>query len=278
MLKVKEKWAIVGDTQCPFHDPRAVEIATQVIEQYKPDHIVFNGDIWDFWSISKHNPRRWERLAHRTLQDEINIGIEVQNKLARGLKYRGKLHQIDGNHEDRLEAFLGTGTQAVLGTLKGVRTDDLLCLSKRGFASYHPYGEGIWITDNLFVYHGEYVGSTPGESVKKELQSIGASVIMNHVHRRADLRFRQGKSEHRGIENGCLCQLQAGYKAMTNWSQCLTLVDVYEDNTWNAEVVDIIHTNNDVYAVYRGDKISVALNFTDGLAEPWRPQRVELWK
>ena len=65
---------------------------------------------------------------------------------------------------------------------------------------------------------------------------------------------------------------------MTNWSQCLTLVDVYEDNTWNAEVVDIIHTNNDVYAVYRGDKISVALNFTDGLAEPWRPQRVELWK
>lgn len=278
MLKVSEKWAVVGDTQCPFHDPRAVEIATQVIEQYKPDHIIFNGDMWDFWSISRHNPRRWERLRTRTFQEEVEIGIEVENKLARGLKYRGKLHHIDGNHEDRLEAFLGTGPQSLLGSLRGTTGEEVFRLKQRGIASYHPYGEGIWVTDNLFVYHGEYVGSLPGDSVRKELQSIGASVIMNHVHRRADLRFRQGRSEHRGIENGCLCQLQAGYKAMTNWSQCLTLVDVYDNHHWNAEVVDIIHDEHEVYAVFRGDKIAVANSFTDGLAEPWRPQRVEIWR
>lgn len=271
MLKVEEKWAIVGDTQCPFHDPRAVEIATLVIEQYKPDHIVYNGDMWDFWSISKHNPRRWERLANRSLQDEIDIGIEVEEKLARGLKYRGKRHHIDGNHEDRLESFLGSGPQSVLGTLKGTETDEIFKLKSRGINSYNPYGEGIWITNNLFVYHGSYVGNLPGDSVKRELQSIGASVIMNHVHRRADLRYRQGQSEHRGIENGCLCQLQAGYKAMTNWSQCITLVDKYDETHWNAEVVDIIHDSGDVYAIYRGDKISVPLNYTDGLASPWRP-------
>jgi hypothetical protein len=271
MLKVEEKWAIVGDTQCPFHDPRAVEIATLVIEQYKPDHIVYNGDMWDFWSISKHNPRRWERLQNRSLQDEINIGIEVEEKIGRGLKYRGKRHHIDGNHEDRLEAFLGTGPQAVLGTLKSTEPTELFRLRDRGISSYSPYGEGIWITENLFVYHGAYVGALPGDSVKKELQSVGASVIMNHVHRRADLRFRQGKHEHRGIENGCLCQLKAGYKVMTNWSQCLTLVDVYDNKHWNAEVVDIIHDDDCVYAIFRGDKISVPLNYQDGLSTPWRP-------
>lgn len=278
MLKVLEKWAIVGDTQCPFHDPRAVEIATQVIEQYKPDHLVYNGDMWDFWTISRHNAKRWERLRDKSLQEEIEIGIEVEEKLARGLKYRGRRHHIDGNHEERLEVFLGNGPQAVLGNLRGLATEEIFRFRSRGISSYHPYGEGIWITDDLFVYHGEYVGGLPGDSVKKEIQSIGASVIMNHVHRRADLRFRQGRREHIGIENGCLCQLQSGYKAMTNWSQCLTLVDVFDNGQWKAEVVDIVTTDSEVYSVFRGDKISVSLNFTDGLADSWRPQKVEIWR
>lgn len=268
-----EKWAIVGDTQVPFHDPRAVELAAQVIEFVNPDHLVENGDMIDFWSISKHQPRRSELIQSVSLQEEIDRTIAVQDILSRRVKRTCKKHTIDGNHEDRLERFLGSGSQSALGSLRSLRIPEVFGYRKRGYSSYHPYGEGIWITDNLFTYHGNCVSSQPGDSVRKEITNLGASVIMNHVHRRADIRFKQGKHEHRGIENGCLCQLASSYRAMTNWAHALTLVQKYDEKHWTAEVVDIIHDGDMVYSMYRDTKFSVSSDYTDGLSLPWRPEQ-----
>lgn len=270
-----EKWAIFGDLQVPFHDPRAVELAAQVIEEYNPDHVIDNGDVIDFWSISKHQPRRNEILVSLSLQEEIDRTISLQDKLLRGTRQKCKKHKIDGNHEDRLERFLGTGTQSALGSLRALHMDEVFQYKKRGWNSYKPYGEGVWITNNLFVYHGTYVGNTPGDSVKKEIINLGASVIMGHTHRRADLRFKQGKHEHRGIESGCLCQLSSSYKAMTNWSHAITLVNKYDDRHWDADVIDIIHDEDMLYCYYKGTKFVVSSDYDDGLALPWRPQLIK---
>lgn len=266
------RWAVVGDTQCPFHDPAAVELASQIIAEFEPDHIVYNGDMIDFWSLSRHMNKRHEVLKSLSLQDEIDITIQIQDKLSKGAP-EAKRHQIDGNHEDRLETFLGTGTPSILGSLKSLHMEEVFQYEKRGFASYHPYGEGIWITDNLFTYHGNYVGTLPGDSVKKEIQAMGASVIMNHVHRVANLRFKQGNSEHRGIENGCLCQIAPGWKPMTNWGHALTLVTVIDKKHWFAEVVDIIRDEKVVYCIYRNTKFSVPKSYHDKLAQDWRAHR-----
>lgn len=273
-----EKWVIIGDTQVPFHDPRAVELAAQVIEDYNPDHLVENGDMIDFWSISKHQPRRAEILASVTLQEEIDRTISVEEILARRLKKTCKRHIVAGNHEDRLERFLGSGAQSVLGSLRSLHIPEVFDYRKRGYSSYHPYGEGIWIADNLFVYHGNCVSSTPGDSVKKEIINIGASVIMNHVHRRADIRFKQGKHEHRGIENGCLCQLSSSYKAMTNWAHAMTLVNKYDERHWTAEIVDIIHDGDVVYCMYRDTRFAVSSDYTDNLSLPWRPDQTQVFE
>lgn len=266
-----ERWVIVGDTQVPFHDPRAVELAAQIIEEVNPDHLVYNGDMIDFWSISKHQPKRSEILESLSLQEEIDRTIVIQDKLRRGVSRKTKLHNIDGNHEDRLERFLGYGEAKILGSLRSLHMDGVFHYKDRGFSSYHPYGEGIWITDNLFVYHGQFVSPVPGSSVKKEIDAIGASVIMNHVHRRSDIRFRQGQHEWRGIENGCLCQLASSYSVMTNWAHALTVVERYDDRHWDAQVVDIITDKDVVYSMYRGNKFTVSSDYSDGLSLPWRP-------
>lgn len=268
-----EVWAIVGDTQVPFHDPAAVELATRVIAAVKPDHLVYNGDMIDFWSISKHQPSRHEILGAVSLQEEIDRTIAVQDKLASGLDKRARLHCIDGNHENRLEKFFGVGPQTVLGSLKALRMEEVFSYKERGFTSYHPYGEGIWITDNLFVYHGQFVSPLPGVSVKKEIDAIGASVIMNHVHRRSDIRFRQGEHEWRGIENGCLCQLASTYSTMTNWAHALTIVRKYDNRHWDADVVDIINDGDTVYCIYGGEKYTVDATYSDNMSLPWRPHR-----
>jgi hypothetical protein len=63
-----------------------------------------------------------------------------------------KRHQIDGNHENRLERFLGYGAQSVLGSLRSLKMERVFEYEKRGFVTYRPYGEGLWPTDNLFIY------------------------------------------------------------------------------------------------------------------------------
>lgn len=267
------RWAIVGDTQCPFHEPRAVELASQVIGDFQPDHIIYNGDMGDFWSLSKHNKRRYEILENMSLQDEIDITIEVQDKLSSRAK-KVKRHNIDGNHEERWDTFLGSGPQSVLGPLKSLQIHEIMKYKERGFSSYHPYGEGIWITDNLYCYHGKYIGNSAGESVKKEIQAIGASIIMNHTHRRADVLFKQGKSIHRGIENGCLCQIRAGWQPMTNWTHCITLVTVHDNRHWTSEVVDIINDGDIWYTIYGDSKYTVPGSYHDGLAMDWRVNRI----
>ena len=275
MAKKYETWAIVGDMQVPFHDPAAIEIAAQIIEDAKPDHFVDDGDANDFWVISRHQNKRHEILQMISLQEEVDRTITVQDRLTRKVPKHCKKHKIDGNHEFRLETFLGNGPQAILGSMRSLRMEEVFRYKERGFSSYRPYGEGIWITPGLFVYHGEYVGALPGDSVKKEIAHLGCSVIMGHTHRKADLRFRQGKLEHRGIENGCLCQLSSGYKAMTNWSQAFTVVTVYDERHWNAEVVDIITDDKEgvKFAIFRGNKYEVKADLDDGLTLPWRPHR-----
>lgn len=271
------RYAIVSDAQVPYHHAGAVEVAAQIIEEYNPDHLIFNGDIADFHGLSKHEPRRHERAQMVSLQEEVDRTIAVQDILARSgvarvknAKARLKKHFIDGNHEDRLERFLGTGLQSVLGGLRGLHMEEVFSYKKRGFASYHPYTEGMWVTDNLFVYHGSYVTSTPGGSVAKEVQNLGASVIMGHTHRRAQIRFKQGKHEHMGIESGCLCQLSASYSPMTNWAHAMVTVDVYDDRHWTANVHDIINDGNVIYCMYNGSKLSVPSDYDDGLTLPWK--------
>lgn len=267
---ITERWVVVGDTQCPFHDPAAVSVAQQLIGYIKPDHLIYDGDMCDMYSLSKHERKRYEILNYVSLQEEIDITIAVQDFLSSGSK-KTKRHQIDGNHEERLERWLGSGSAASLGDLKGLRVEEVFHYKERGFSSYHPYGDGIWITDNLFVTHGSHVDAAPGGSVKKHIAEINESVIIGHVHRRAHIRFRAGKHELAGVENGCLCQIKSGYKPHTNWTHCITLVEVIDNKHFRLEVIDII-TDEEMgirYADYKGNRFSETIDYDDGLTIPW---------
>ena len=268
-----ERWAIAGDTQCPFHFPPAVAVAADVIRSFAPHHVVFNGDMTDFWRISRHAKRNTELRRKLTLQDEIDISITVQDRL------RGSFPTImvDGNHEEMWDRFLGVGPSSELGSLRSLGIEEVMGLRKRGFTAYLPYREGVSPTRSLFVYHGTCVLTTPGQSVQAEVRKLGKSVIMNHVHRRAHVRYQVGPHDLLGIENGCLCQFNPSYAGQTNWSHAITLVTVRDENHYTAEVVDLVSDtdNNELFAWFNGVKFSAPLDYTDGLAIPWRAAQGE---
>lgn len=276
LIKSPERWIIVGDTQVPFHNPAAVELAARIIEDLKPHHLIYNGDMIDFHTISSHQKRRYELLKSVSIQDEIDITIAVEDQLARGIHRLGKKYMIDGNHEERLERFLGTGPQSILGTLRDLELENVFSYDKRGFSEYYPYGEGKEVVPGLFVYHGTLVGSVPGYSVYKEVMSRGKSVVIGHSHRSAHLHIKQGDGVYQGIECGCLCQLAASYKPMTNWSWSIVIIETIGD-MWSAEVIRFHQDKKVVYCIYRNKYYEVPVDLEDGMAVPWRPDKMKVY-
>jgi len=265
-----ERWVIVGDTQVPFHHPAVVAVAADLVRVIKPDHLIYNGDMIDNWRISRHAKRGTELCRRDNAQDDLDRTIEVTDAIAAGAPLATK-HWIDGNHEDMHDRYIGSAAPEY-AALRALRIEELLALSKRGFKSYHPYKSGIWVSDNLWVTHGECALTSPGASVQREIMSIGESVVMNHVHRRSHVRFRFGKKDVMGIENGCLCQVAPSYKAHTNWAHAITVITKHDERTFTPEVVDIVTDarRNVVFADYRGERIERPLGFIDGLSIPWR--------
>lgn len=265
-----ERWVIVGDAQVPFHWPPAIQLAADITRMVKPDHLVYNGDMIDHWRISGHAKSGSELSRKDSAQDDIDRTIIVQDRIAEGAP-KARRHQIEGNHEFMLDRHIGSRSPE-LSSLRALTSEELFSYSRRGFSSYHPYRDGIWICQNLFVYHGECVLSTPGQSVQREIQRTGESTIVNHNHRRAHIRFRMGRRDLCGIENGCLCQFTPTYAGQVNWAHALTVVTKHDENTFTAEVVDIVsdHHRNVAFATYRGERAEVPLDLDDGLAISWR--------
>jgi 3',5'-cyclic AMP phosphodiesterase CpdA len=95
--------AIIGDLHVPFHDEQALGSALSYIRELKPDRLVLNGDIPDFYAISRfsRDPSRRDKL-----QDEIDETNDILDTIDSVLKPGCEKHWVVGNHEDRLRRFL----------------------------------------------------------------------------------------------------------------------------------------------------------------------------
>ncbi len=52
----RERVAIIPDIHCPYHDPRAVNLAASIVNDFQPDRVIFLGDFVDCtWASSFKN-------------------------------------------------------------------------------------------------------------------------------------------------------------------------------------------------------------------------------
>ena len=69
-----EKCLVIGDIHAPFHDEKAVGVALALSKHIKPDVIVLNGDIADFYACSRFSKQPTRALQ---LQDELDSVREI---------------------------------------------------------------------------------------------------------------------------------------------------------------------------------------------------------
>lgn len=212
----------VPDLHAPHHDQRAVNTLIEFIRYFKPEHLIFLGDGFDFYQLSRFDkhPSRLLKLG-----DDIKDGIDCIKSICDAAPKAIKT-MVEGNHERRLYKYL-CGHPELTG-LDVLAPENLLGLSELGIR-WVPEEE-VFEHHGFVVTHGTRVSKHSGMSAKSELEKWGVSGISGHTHRIGRYNLSNYGGDHVWFEAGCLCQLNPCYVVgRPNWQHGFAVGDFYED-------------------------------------------------
>lgn len=201
----------------PTHDPKALDIALQVIKDVQPDKVVCNGDNLDFPTLGRFAQ---EAALFGTLNATLNHMHQFLATI-RATSPKSEIIYIAGNHEERLRKFLMQNApelNEIRVAGKGPRVNSvpfLLNLAEINvqYISGYPAGK-YWLTDDLKVIHGYAARKRGGMTAAAYLAEEDTSTIYGHIHRREYAERTHG-SRNSGrfvvaASFGCLADIQGG--------------------------------------------------------------------
>lgn len=236
------KLLILGDVQYPFHDKATDEVVNKFMEDFKPDMLVFNGDILDAPGISAYlGDPNWRG----NLLDELEGAKDYLSEKARIVGGQCSIHFNEGNHEDRLRKYLWKNAPE-LAAASGLSLPSLLGLDDLG-ASYTPYYNGVETAGSpgisifgLLIVHGWIARKWSGASAKAAYEHFGGSGVVGHTHRLGAFYHtnysgvRDGLRDRRTdvwYEGGTLASLDPFYMPVPDWQQGLIAGYIFPDES-----------------------------------------------
>lgn len=226
VLRGDVRGSVTSDEHVPFHDPKAIALACDILKWWKPDVHLFNGDQNDWYGLSifDKNPARQFAMQEEADRTKDELYAPVRRAIP-----KAELWKIDGNHCDRRIKWLWRHPE--LMGLRALQPENLFEFAKFGinYASLR-----VRFGNVLEVSHGTKVNKWAGMAAKAELEErrYGISTITGHVHRGGRSETRTLTGYVTGHENPCLCTLQPEYKVDPDWVQGLTLFEIKGGRLW----------------------------------------------
>jgi hypothetical protein len=207
---------IIGDLHLPFHDPATLEAIEKCWNHLSPDLEIYNGDIFDLFSIS-----RFDKHPNRaySLQDEIDVATGWLRKRVKRNKDARRIFS-EGNHEDRLRSWFWR-YGADMRSLRSLTIGGQFDLEDMGFE--HVTYRSIVDVLGVQIQHGWRASSSntayPMNVAKLMAQSTQSSGVCGHSHGLNTFRWRDSRGSHSYREGGCACSLRTPYAPFpTTWA------------------------------------------------------------
>ena len=266
---------ILPDLQIPFVDENALSVALQVLNDVKPDKIIFLGDTLDLAAWGRYIQRpEWGTAT----QDSVN----QLHKLLAGIRKAHRTADIvvlAGNHEQRMANNLLQNAAPAYGLKRADQLSNWPVMSVPYLCAFDhldvEYIDGYpankyWINERLQVRHG-HIARSGGSTAKAVSNDERVSTIFGHVHR-IETQYQTKNVYQGGRTNfahtpGCLCRIdghvpsaKGGYDQRTNqpvenyenWQNGFCIVNYHDgDSPFSLEQV-YINTFNDYETMYRG--------------------------
>ena len=229
-LKALGKVALLSDVHIPYHDRRTLETVVNYLKKrVKPSHIFLNGDIADFYRIS-----RWDKHpAHRDLLTEVDLTKQFLGWLRKEFPRAGITYKM-GNHDERWNTYIWNRAPE-LWNIPQCQLDKILELDNLGIelvGDQRPVMLG-----KLPAFHGHELPrgiSNPVNPARGALLRMAASVIIGHLHQTSThTEYNWEKREVTCWSTGCLCDMNPEYARINKWNQGFALAEIFSDKSYD---------------------------------------------
>lgn len=230
-------WLLLSDLHCPYHNIRAITESLNYGLAKNIDAILLNGDIMDFYMLSKFNPDprkrdfQQELLALEQLVDVLRNIAPVFYKL--------------GNHEERFENYMIRNAPVLLQT-REYQIENLIKLYAKGVEVIGD--QKIVYMGKLPVLHGHEVRLS-GVSVnpaRSLFLKTKKTALCGHLHRTSQ--HNETTLDGKLISTwstGHLGEEHPKYARINNWNHGCARVEL--DSEGNFEVINLRIQNNKLF-------------------------------
>lgn len=232
---------VLSDIHVPYHDVSAVDAAIKTGKKHKIDCILINGDLIDFYQLSRfsRDPRR------RDPQQEIDQACELIIYLQQQFP-NARFVFKEGNHDERWATYLWDAAP-ILYQVSGLQLDGIMArvigekLSGPDNAVYTKLERyGIEYVTNrrpvmagkLPILHGHELPkgiSSPVNAARGAFMRTLHTVLIGHGHRSSQhVQPDMFHSEVSCWSTGCMCGLHPHWNKVNSWNHGWAVIEIHD--------------------------------------------------
>ena len=219
-----KKVGVLSDIHVPYHSMSAIICAIKHLREQGIDCLILNGDIMDFYAISRHEKEKDLRDFPR----EIEMARNFLQKI-RDLFPLIPIYYKMGNHENRWQRYLNEQAEE-FSQLHEMQFEQFFRLDKLNMI-YVPDWQGIELGD-LLILHGHELmagGMNPSQST---FNKTFCNTLIGHVHRTTSTTKKNGFKEFfHTYSAGCLTQLSPKYYPFAQHNNGMAMVYIENGKT-----------------------------------------------
>ena len=219
----EKKIAVLSDVHIPYHSIDALTACFDFLQAERPEAILLNGDIVDFYQLSRFgkDPRK------RSVAHELQAVRDFLDVLS---QFNAKIYYKIGNHEERYEHYLMAKAPELLG-VQQFELKYLLGLNERGIDMIGD--KRIIKANDLNIVHGHEFGQSifSPVNVARGLFLRGkVSAMQGHNHSVSEHTESNMNGEIVTTWSlGCLSELNPVYLPINKWSHGFGIVELSDN-------------------------------------------------
>jgi UDP-2,3-diacylglucosamine pyrophosphatase LpxH len=217
-----KKIGILSDIHFPYHSLEALSIAIKYLKVFNIDCLYLNGDILDFYSISRHE----KDPDLRDFKREVDMSREFLQKL-RDIFPTIPIYYKLGNHEQRYARSLQVQAEE-FAQIHDLQFDIFFHLGKLQFTIVNDW-QGMEMGDLLVVHGHEMYGAGSVNPSQNLMNKTLCNTLMGHVHRTSTTQKKNAFKEYiNTYTTGCLTVLSPKYMPFSQHNHGFALVEINE--------------------------------------------------
>lgn len=238
----------IPDLHYLYHDPRFISLTNKIIELTQPSHVVQGGDALDAGGISSYLQLVGKESRLFQEIESYNKQLDIWQRL---MKKGSTFHQLQGNHEERLERYIAKNCRDIHELVKPL--PELLRLKERskedrGRVNFKWHKLDQWDSckiGDVYLHHGVYFDK---HVAVNNLSRYDVKLVQFHAHRFSYA--SNGKIWSACLGHGSNAKKTMHIHAPSTWQQVIGVVTVINGS---GSLEPILVNNGE--AVFRGKKI-----------------------